>query len=190
MGSKVDANDKRFYGVYPAIVTSVKDDAHEGQVTVKFDWYDGGKTEYCGRVRQSYAGDKFGAFFIPEPKSEVLVAFLYGRMSIPIILGGLYNGKDKPPTYRDDDKDEKMIRTKAGHQIILDDTAGKEKIIIVDKDGNNTIVIDTTKDSITISSKNGTINLEANKINIKSKADTKIEAGGNVNVKGSTINLN
>lgn len=191
MQSKVDANDKRFYGVYPGIVTSVKDDAREGQVKVKFDWYDGGKTEFLGRVRQSYAGDSFGSFFIPEPKSEVLVSFLYGRIGIPVILGGLYNGKDKPPTYRDENKkDEKMIQTRAGHKVILDDTEGSEKIVIVDKDGKGKIVIDTTADTITVSSKSGKINLEANEINLKSKADTNIEASGNVNIKGSTINLN
>ena len=190
MGSRVDANDKRLYGVYSGIVTSVKDDKREGHVNVKFFWYDGGKTEFPCRVRQLYAGDKFGAFFIPEPKMEVLVAFMHGKMGDAVILGGLYNGKDKPPTYRADDKDEKMIRTKAGHQIILDDTNGSEKIVIVDKDGNNKIVIDTTKDTITISSKSGKISLEANEINIKSKADTNIQASGDVNIKGTKINLN
>jgi uncharacterized protein involved in type VI secretion and phage assembly len=111
-------------------------------------------------------------------------------MRFPIILGGLYNGKDKPPTYRDDKKDEKMIRTKAGHRIILDDTSGKEKIVIMEKGEKNSIVIDTSGDSITITAKTGKLTLTANEVEIKSKTTMKIEAGGEMTVKGSTINLN
>lgn len=189
MGSKVDANDKRLYGVYSGIVTSVDDDTHEGQVKVKFLWYDGGKTEFRSRVRQSYAGEKFGAFFIPEPKMEVLVAFMHGRMGEPVILGGLYNGKDKPPTYRTDSKDEKMFQTKAGHRIAFIDTGGSEQIFIVEKNGKNKIVIDTANNSITISSDDGTINVTAKEINVKSTGDTNIDAGGDVNIKGSNVNV-
>lgn len=178
-----------FHGVYEGIVESVKDDSKQGKVKIKLPWYDD-KTVFECRVRQLYAGDKFGAFFIPEPKTEVLVAFIQGDMRFPIILGGLYNGKDKPPTYRDDKKDEKMIRTKAGHRIIFDDTSGKEKIVIMEKDEKNSIVIDTSGDSITITAKSGKLTLTANEVEIKSKTTMKIEAGGEMTVKGSTINLN
>ena len=50
------------------------------------------------RRASSYAGNGYGSFFVPEVGDEVLVAFVQGDMRYPIILGGLYNGEDKPPT--------------------------------------------------------------------------------------------
>src|SRR5258706_6076544 len=149
--SRSRSTDKRFYGVVQGIVTEVEDkDGKEGRVKVKFPWFDEQmETEWC-RVRQFYAGNGYGSFFIPEVGDEVLVSFIHGDMRQPIILGGLYNGQDKPPSERTADKDEKMIRTKGGHQITLDDSQGKEKIVIVDSMNNNSIEIDTAGDSITI----------------------------------------
>jgi phage baseplate assembly protein V len=183
--------DKRFYGLYEALVTAVNDaEEKQGRIKVKFPWFDEQmETEWC-RVRQFYAGNGYGAFFVPEIGDEVLVAFIQGDMRFPIILGGLYNGQDKPPTYRADDKDEKLIRTKGGHQITFDDTSGKEKITIVDAQKNNRIVIDTTANSITIQSKNGKLVLQANEIEIKADATIKIEAGAQMDIKGKPINLN
>ena len=78
---------------------------------------------------------------------------------------------------------------KAGHQITLYDTGGSEKIVIVEKDGKSKIVIDTVDNSISITSKDGTINVEAKEINMKSQGDTNIEASGDVNIKGSNVNV-
>ena len=65
---------------------------------------------------QFYAGNGYGAFFVPEVGDEVLVAFTHGDMRMPIILGGLYNGVDKPVTYRrvtrsENDPHERPART-------------------------------------------------------------------------------
>jgi phage baseplate assembly protein V len=189
--SRSKTTDKRFYGMYEALVTAVNDaEGKQGRVKVKFPWFDEQmETEWC-RVRQFYAGNGYGAFFVPEVGDEVLVAFIQGDMRFPIILGGLYNGQDKPPTYRADDKDEKLIRTKGGHQITFDDTPNKEKITIVDAQKNNRIVIDTVANSITIQSKDGKLVLQAKEIEIKADATIKIEAGAQMDIKGKPINLN
>ena len=57
------------------------------------------ESDWC-RVVQPYAGNGYGAVFVPEKGDEVLVAFVHGDMRFPIVIGGLYNGKDKPPTAR------------------------------------------------------------------------------------------
>src|SRR5437016_14680683 len=123
--SQTRALDKKYYGVVQGIVTEVEDEqGKEGRVKVQFPWFDDQmETEWC-RVRQFYAGNGYGAFFIPEVSDEVLVAFIHGDMRQPIILGGLYNGQDKPPSSRQKDKDEKLIRNKGGHRITLDDSPG------------------------------------------------------------------
>jgi uncharacterized protein (DUF2345 family) len=84
-----------------------------------------------------------------------------------------------------------MIRTKSGHRIVLDDTSGSEKIVIVDKSGNNNLVIDTKGDSITIQAKNGKLILNAaSGIDIQSDGEINVKAKKDLNLNGSTINLN
>jgi len=192
------STDQRYYGVAEALVTDVNDPQKLGRVKLKFPWFDPDmESEWC-RVRQFYAGNDYGAFFIPEVGDEVLVSFIHGDMRLPIILGGLYNGLDKPPSYRADDKDEKMIRTKGGHQIIFDDTSGSEKISIIDANGDNSIVIDTVSNSITVKASNGKLIFEGQGIEINSgigievsaKTSIKVEATQTLDLKGATVNIN
>jgi uncharacterized protein involved in type VI secretion and phage assembly len=142
------ALDRRFYGVVVGIVEEIVDPDKEGRIQVSFPWYDEGMiTEWC-RMCQLYAGSGYGSFFVPEIGDEVLVAFVQGDMRLPIIMGGLYNGKDKPPTDRqeDDDKNHKLIRTKAGHSLLFDDTKDKEKIVLTTKGGHVLELHDPDKD--------------------------------------------
>jgi phage baseplate assembly protein V len=206
MTSRARTTDRRYYGVAEALVTAVNDSGQEGRIKLRLPWFNEEFETEWSRVSQFYAGNGYGAFFIPEVGDEVLVAFVHGDMRFPVIIGGLYNGQDKPPSFRADDKDEKMIRTKSGHRITLDDTSGSEKITIVDKTGANSIVINSTDNSITITSEKditlsatkGTITLDAKNLEIKSSADSKIEAGAGMdvkasatmNIKGQTVNIN
>jgi len=184
------STDQRYYGVAEALVTDVNDPQKLGRVKLKLPWFDPDmETEWC-RVRQFYAGNQYGAFFLPEVGDEVLVAFIHGDMRLPIILGGLYNGQDKPPTHRAKNKDEKMIRTKGGHRIIFDDTSGSEKISIVDAKDENSIVIDTVANSITVKSSKGKLVFEGQGIEINSGIGIEVKAKTNIDLKGSTVNIN
>jgi phage baseplate assembly protein V len=184
------ATDKRYYGVVEAIVVDVNDPAKEGRVKVKYPWFDADMVSDWSRVSQFYAGNGYGAFWLPEKGDEVAVAFVHGDMRLAIILGGLYNGQDVPATNRSDDRDEKMIRTKAGHQILLVDTQGKETIQFLEKGGKHSIEISTTDNAITISSSGGKIVLKAKEIEVNADATITIKAGGDMKLQGSTINLN
>jgi phage baseplate assembly protein V len=178
------STDRRYYGVVEAIVASVTDDPeHECRVKVRFPFFDGAtaETDWC-RVAQPYAGNGYGAVFVPEVGDEVLVAFVHGDMRFPIVLGGLYNGVDKPPTDRTASRDQKMIKTKHGHQVVLDDSQGKEAIRIVTAGGHELILDDagstvavtgngvkiTLEDSGTITVQGTTVTVEADHINLGS----------------------
>lgn len=203
--------DQRYFGVYEAIVTENNDPSKQGRAQVRFPWFDEQMTtEWC-RVQQFYAGNDYGAFFVPEVGDEVLVAFIQGDMHFPVILGGLYNGQDKSPSARASDKDQKMIRTKGRHEILLDDTqgdehvqiktkagheitlndvSGSEKITIVDSQAKNRIEIDTVANSITVESSGGKLVLKAGEIEISADSTLKIEAGGQMTIKGATVEIN
>ena len=117
------STDQQYYGVYEGIVSDVNDPGKEGRIKIKMPWFDPlMETEWC-RVRQFYAGNGYGAFFIPNVGDEVLIAFIQGDMRQPIILGGLYNGVDKPPS---EDPRERMAELgDAGFiQFTVDESAG------------------------------------------------------------------
>ncbi len=72
------------------------------------------------------AGAGRGLYILPEVDDEVLVAFEHGNPSTPYVLGGLWNGKDKPPEANSDGKNNmRVLKSRSGHVIRLDDTAGR-----------------------------------------------------------------
>jgi uncharacterized protein involved in type VI secretion and phage assembly len=152
LASRSHSTELRYYGVYEALVSDVNDPGKEGRVKIKMPWFDGEmETEWC-RVRQFYAGNGYGAFYLPERGDEVLIAFIQGDMRFPVILGGLYNGVDKPPSYRDAHTDQKMLRTKAGHEFLLDDSPGKERVRITTRLGHEFDLSDADK-KVTVKTK-------------------------------------
>jgi uncharacterized protein involved in type VI secretion and phage assembly len=153
------------------------------------------------------AGKQRGTYFLPEVDDEVLVAFEHGDVRFPYVLGALWNGQDVPPVTNDDGKNNiRMIKSRSGHVVKLNDEDGKETIEIVDKSKKNSIVIDSTKNTITVttdrditlSAAQGTIKLVAHNVEITSSNTTKLKASGNMNVeaggtmtvKGATVNIN
>jgi uncharacterized protein involved in type VI secretion and phage assembly len=201
---------KRFTDVQSALVTSTDDPDNLGRVEVAFFWNDGSSQanpKKWLRVLTPHAGNERGFFCLPEIDDEVLVAFEHGDPDRPIVLGSLYNGKDKAPTnhpagFDATKNDLKLFRTKADNEILFHDADGSEKISIVQKDGANVITLDMSGPSITIESTSGdiiikgaTISLEstsgditidsAGAVKMESAADTEIKAGANLKAKGT-----
>lgn len=191
--SRTRTTDKRFYGVVQGIVTDVNDqNGQEGRVKVQFPWFDDQmETEWC-RVRQFYAGNGYGSFFVPEVGDEVLIAFIHGDMRMPIILGGLYNGKDKPPTYRSSNQDQKMIRTKGQHELLFDDTPSQGRVRIKTKGGHVADLSDVDK-KINLQSSGGqtvVIDDASQKITMQTgTATVEIDGSGTITLTGSNVVL-
>lgn len=208
LGAEVrEKSDRRIYGVVIGIVTNNKDPDKLGRVKVKFPWLSDADESFWARMATPMAGNQRGIYFLPEVDDEVLVAFDQGDLRFPYVMGAVWNGKDKPPVTNDDGKNNiRLITSRSGHVIRLNDENGKETIEIIDKTQKNSIVIDTSKNTIaittdkdiTLSASKGTIKLDAQKIELKSSSSTKIEAStgmnieasGTMTVKGRVINLN
>jgi len=202
-----EARSGRIHGVVVGLVTNNKDPDKLGRVKVKFPWLSDADESSWARVAAPMAGNQRGAFFLPEVDDEVLVAFEHGDVRFPYVLGALWNGQDAPPLTNDDGKNNvRMIKSRSGHVVKLNDDDGKETIEIIDKSGKNKIVIDTSKNTITVttdkditlSAAQGTIKLDAQKVEITSSDSTKLQAGSTMNVeasgtmtvKGATVNIN
>lgn len=197
----------RFYGVVVGIVTNNQDPDNMHRVKVHFPWLNQDHESNWARVATFMAGNDRGAYFLPEVDDEVLVAFEHGLIDQPYIIGALWNGKDQPPeTNQNGENNHRTIKSRSGHIIRLNDQDGQETIEIIDKTGNNKIIIDSAKNMVSIEansdieikSATGKLTLSAVGIELNSKADVKIEAtstmdlkaNAQVTVKGALINLN
>jgi uncharacterized protein involved in type VI secretion and phage assembly len=171
-----------------AIVTDNKDPEKRGRIKVKFPYKgeDGSDLESPWlRIISGYAGAGRGIYYIPEIADEVLVGFESGSPQLPVVLGSLWNGKDKPDASCCNDKnDYKVIYSRSGHQLILSDEDGKETIKLLDKTGKNTMIIDSATNSISITAdKDYTLTVKGN-VTLKADGDFSLEAA-NVSIKAS-----
>jgi uncharacterized protein involved in type VI secretion and phage assembly len=141
----------RMYGASVAIVTSIEDPDSLGRVKVKFPWLRDDVESPWARLVSFMAGNARGAVFRPEVGDEVLVLFEHGDMRFPYVIGGLWNGRDAMPTERGADvsNNVRLIKSRSGHTIVLDDTSGSEKITITDRSGN---LVELTSQGVVITS--------------------------------------
>jgi uncharacterized protein involved in type VI secretion and phage assembly len=105
------------------------------------------------------AGKNRGWFFIPEVDDEVLVLFEHGDMDRPIVVGALWNGKDKPPDKNPGGNPRRMIKSRAGSKITFDDD--QMKLIIEDGTGKGRLTFDSNANKITIESLAGDVCIQA-----------------------------
>jgi uncharacterized protein involved in type VI secretion and phage assembly len=199
--------EDRIYGVVAAVVTNNQDPDGVGRVKVQFPWMSEKNESWWARVAMPMTGNAMGVYFLPEVGDEVLVAFEQGDANVPYVVGSLWTGKAKPPVANDDGKNAiRVITSKSGHVVRLDDTEGAEKVEVIDKTTKNSIVIDSAANTVTIKadadvtieSATGKLVLKGTGVEITSQADVKITATGNAEltatgqttVKGATVNIN
>ncbi|MGN9907817.1 phage baseplate assembly protein V [Phytohabitans sp. LJ34] len=116
------------------------------QAEVAFPWFsDSGETTTAA-CATPMAGAGSGAFFLPDPGDQVVVAFEQGDFGRPVVIGSLWDQlRGKPVTTLDGTNSIRRIRTKAGHTITLDDSTAAEQIVIEDRAGSTvTLAADGT----------------------------------------------
>jgi uncharacterized protein involved in type VI secretion and phage assembly len=176
----------RFFGVCPAQVTDVKDDDGQARVKVALPWSpdpSGARYEVWARLATMMAGNNRGSFFVPDVNDEVLVAFENGDPRRPYVLGALWNGKDSPPASMDGagNNNTKVLRSRNGVKITLDDTSGSEKLVI-ETPGHQMITLQDGAGTITIQDSNG------NEIQTGPSGIT-LQTSANVTIQASQIEL-
>ncbi len=118
----------------PAKVVDNNDPEGLGRVRVQFVWQlkRNEKSPWL-RVVQPHAGGGKGFYFVPEIGEEVLVDFENQNPERPFVVGSHYNGREKS-NYHTAGNDKKVIHTRSGTKIILNDAEGS--IFIEDPSGN------------------------------------------------------
>ena len=145
-------------GVYLAEVASLDDPQNLARVQVRilnFDGVDGQDGPVWARVASAFAGKNRGAFLIPDVGDEVLVSFVNGDARYPIVLGGLWNGSDTAPESISGGRNlRKVLRSKNGLQITLEDEDGQEKFV-AETPGGQKITLRDGPGKITIEDSGG-----------------------------------
>jgi uncharacterized protein involved in type VI secretion and phage assembly len=187
-----------------AIVTNNKDPDDRGRVKVKFPWLsEDVESDWC-RMLGVGGGPETGIYWLPEVNDEVLVGFENGDIGRPVVLGGLWNGEDKPPApidqvvkngkvhqriwktrgghvlkFVDESEVGVFLETSGGHKLILDDDGGE---IRAETPGGQVIVLDDNRSTVSVES--------GGDFTLKSGGNLTIEAGAMLELKGQTFNLN
>ncbi|UVO51117.1 phage baseplate assembly protein V [Sphingomonas sp. SUN019] len=170
----------RWYGVMPATVSDISDPDGQGRVKVKLDWSPdgGGGQGYAAWARMAtlFAGNQRGSWFIPDVGDEVLIAFEHGDPRRPYVLGGLWNGKDKPPQSMASGNALKVIRSRNGVKITLDDSQAKETLIL-ETPGGQKLTMKDGPGAVTIEDSNGnSVKLETAGITVTAAAKVTVNA--------------
>lgn len=179
-------------GVQIGIVTDTGDDPEkEFRVKVKLPAVTTGDASVWARLCAPDAGNQRGYFFRPEVGDEVVVGFLNNDPRHPVVLGSLYGSKNAPPDdlAKELDKNKfKGIVTKKGTMInFLDDD--KSSIFIQTPNKNKIFLDDDAKAIKLIDQHGNTVTMDQNGIELKSAKDIKIDASGNVEIKGTKVDV-
>lgn len=132
-------------GVVFGLVTNVEDPEGQGRVKVNFPWLgEKHETDWI-RISTMMAGNGAGSFFMPDVKDEVLVAHQFNDPNFPVVVGFVWNGKDKIPTGHVRDR---MLKSKNGHSLrFIDSTpsGGSKGAVVMEDAHRNRITMSNGK---------------------------------------------
>jgi len=145
-----ESEGTRVYEPLIGIVTDNKDPSKLGRVKLKVPILSDQDTTFWCPIIMLGASKNRGWFFIPEKDDEVLVMFEHGDVNRPLVVGALWNGKDKPPDKNPGCNPRRVIKSRLGSKITFDD----EKKLLIIEDG-------VQKGKITLDAENNKITIEA-----------------------------
>uniref|UniRef100_UPI003751C2E3 phage baseplate assembly protein V n=1 Tax=Flavobacterium sp. TaxID=239 RepID=UPI003751C2E3 len=160
----------------PATVMDNNDPKGLGRIQVQMAWQKNNseKTPWI-RMTNPHAGGGKGMYFIPEIGEEVLVAFEADNAEKPFILGAMYNGNESSG-YNTEGNDQKVIHTRSGTKIIMNDAIGS---VFIEDPSGNTWMMDGK----------GNINVNApNDFTVNAGKNISFTAGMNIN-SSATLNI-
>lgn len=169
------------------IVTNNKDPEDQGRVKVKFPSLSEEVESNWARLVGAGLGANRGFYCLPEINDEVLVVFEHGDVNRPYILGGLWNGQDKPPLPNDQALENGKVRqrafkTRVGHALTLTD--GADAGLVLETAGGHRLTLADEKKQIVLKTKGGLVLTMDD-----SKKEISIEAGSDLSLKGTNLKL-
>lgn len=169
----------RWYGCYPATVIDIVDPDGAGRIKVTLPWSpdgSGARYEAWARLATLFAGNDRGSWFLPEVGDEMLVVFEGGDVRRPFVVGALWNGQDQPPTSADQRNVKKIIKSRNGVVITIEDQDGQEKLKL-ETPGGCSVTLKDGPGSIEVQDSNGnSVKLESAGITVTASAKVSVNA--------------
>lgn len=170
-----------WYGVQIGLVTDLKDPDALGRVKVKLPWVpdpSGGGYEAWARLATLMGGNNRGTWFVPDVGDEVLMAFEGGDPRHPYVLGGLWNGQDKPPQSMDSAgaNSMKVIRSRNGVKLTLDDSDGQERFVVETPGGQKVSLTDSPAGVEIADAAGSTVKLDSGGITLQTSSTVTVKA--------------
>ena len=168
-----------FGGAHLAKVVSVQDPSSQGRVQIQLLSADpDNAAPIWARVAVPFAGDHYGAFFVPDVGMEVLVVFNSNDPDYPIVLGALWNGSTAlPETLPGNAVDRWTLTGKNGTRIaIVEESAGQESVEIITPSGVSTNLTDTGGGEITVKQAGNQVKMNSSGVTIEAAVTCTIKA--------------
>jgi len=215
-GPRLESLDAVQYGLHYGIVCQNKDPDNLDRIKVRLPWLDAGDADqtHWAQLLTPMEGKKFGWYTLPDVDDVVVVMFIAGDISQPVIVGGVWSKPDfSPEPNQDGANNFRGYRSRSGHRMVFDDTKAGTKLWFADKTtklmvgignfakagaGPNVCAVwkpaMSGKSGVSISSMEGKMEITAkaklviNGDNIKINAKTTIDlkAGTSIEMHGST----
>lgn len=177
------------------IVADNKDPKGWGRVRVKLPALTEKHMSNWARMVSVGAGADRGIDWLPEINDEVLVAFEHGDIHRPYVIGGVWNGKDKPPEKTEDAIANGKVRlrtlqTRLGHtlQFVDEDKGSSKKGIYLTTKDKHQLHLNETEQFAELKTKSGhqlKLDDKGKKIELKTKGGHQISMEDN----GKKINI-
>ncbi|TQM84973.1 uncharacterized protein involved in type VI secretion and phage assembly [Saccharothrix saharensis] len=215
LGGTAAARTPRMPGLATGIVTDIREPGagQRGWVRLKFPWLDDVYVTDWVRTVQ-WGGINGGGVFSPEVNDEVLVGFEQGSLDRPYVIGGLYNGVDRPSPHDvplvDPTKggvNRRSLVSRSGNRLELLDsptTAGvrlqtgdkRVDITMDEKTGSVAIEVRTpqgaqvlgsismTPRGITVDARNGDLVLKGHTVSVEARTSVSVHGATEASVDG------
>jgi phage protein D/phage baseplate assembly protein gpV len=179
-------------GVVPGIVTNAGDPENLGRVKIKLPWLSDAYESDWVRTVQMWAGKGYGSLVAPEVGDEVLVAFEFGDLRRPYVVGGLYNGQDTPfagdiplVDASSGKVNKRQLASRTGHVLVFEDKEGtNDGIFMQTSDAKHALKLSKNGRTVTLLS-DGSIQITCT----GAPGDITIKADGNLELSGRQIKI-
>ena len=215
-GPRHDMLDAVQYGLHYGIVCQNKDPDNLDRIKVRLPWLDAGDTDqtHWAQLLTPMEGKKFGWYVLPDVDDVVVVMFIGGDASQPVVVGGVWSKPDFSPEPNEDGANNfRGFRSRVGHRMVFDDTKSGTKLWVADKttklmvgmgkfakdgagpnicavwkppmSGDNGISISSMEGKMEITAKTK-LSIKGENIKINAKNTIDIKAGSDLQMEGSS----
>jgi len=181
VGEALEDDGPLMFGVYPAVVTDIRDPQELARVRVRLVRSDLETPDLAtwAPVVALGAADNAGAWWLPAANDAVLVAFEGGRLGAPYVVGSLWNNDHIPPEVAGagEAPAKRMLRTPEGVAITFSDAPGQASLELATPGGQK-VTLKDWPGGVAIADANGNqVRMEPAGVTVDASAKVTINCG-------------